>query len=217
MKCKITTMLGEQLKKRREALGWSIEELSHEIPIAPHYLKALEENDYDVFPAKVFALGFLRKVLTALAFENSEKFVKEFSDEWEAKYRYSPKELKPVPQNRGPESYFKPQNISIGISLLFFLLFAGYLSFRTINFVKLPSLSIDEPADKISVTSPVIRIKGRVEKESQLTVNGRALNVDADGNFKDEFELAAGVNTLKFLVKDKFGRENSAIRHVLVK
>jgi cytoskeletal protein RodZ len=210
-------MLGEKLKKRREALGGSVEELSREIPIAPHYLKALEENDYDVFPAKVFALGFLRKVLMALAFENSEKFVKEFSDEWEVKYSYSPKELKPVPQNRGPELYFKPQNISIGISLLFFILFAGYLSFRTINFVKLPSLSIDEPADKISVTSPVIRIKGHVEKESQLTVNGRALNVDADGNFKDEFELAAGVNTLKFLVKDKFGRENSAIRHVLVK
>jgi len=209
--------LGGRLKKRRETLGWSIEDISREISITPKYIRAFEEDDYDILPARVYALGFLRKVLTALAFEHPEEFVKEFGNEWEVRHYHAPKELKPLPQNRGLEPYLTPRSLGIGIAVLFFVLFVGYLGFRMINFVDAPLLSIDEPDDKISVTRPVIQIKGRVEKESQLTVNGRGINVDEAGNFNEEFELAAGINALEFLVKDRFGKESRTIRHVLIK
>lgn len=52
--------LGEQLKNARIAKNKSLEEISSETNISKRYLTALEENDYSVFPAQVYASGFLK-------------------------------------------------------------------------------------------------------------------------------------------------------------
>ena len=51
--------IGEQLRQAREAENLSLEDISNEIKISKRYLEALEENNYSVFPAQVYARGFL--------------------------------------------------------------------------------------------------------------------------------------------------------------
>lgn len=52
--------LGTQLRQAREAKELSLDEISRELHIRVHYLRALEENSLDSIPTSVQARGFLR-------------------------------------------------------------------------------------------------------------------------------------------------------------
>jgi cytoskeletal protein RodZ len=56
----IKESLGDQLRKAREERGIDIKSISKETNIAPKYIEALENNDYDKFPSETYLLGFLR-------------------------------------------------------------------------------------------------------------------------------------------------------------
>lgn len=58
--------LGEFLKLKRKERGVSIDEIVRETNISKRYLVALEENDFDEFPAETYILGFLTSYADAL-------------------------------------------------------------------------------------------------------------------------------------------------------
>jgi cytoskeleton protein RodZ len=51
---------GKLLKEAREKNGWSYQDVEDRIKIRANYLRALEEEDYDVLPGAVYSKGFLR-------------------------------------------------------------------------------------------------------------------------------------------------------------
>ncbi len=53
--------LGDILRRRREDLGVSLEELQEQTKIRTRYLEALEAGDWDVLPGDVYARGFVRR------------------------------------------------------------------------------------------------------------------------------------------------------------
>ncbi|MDR2782240.1 MAG: helix-turn-helix domain-containing protein [Treponema sp.] len=52
--------LGNKLKNARELKKESYEDVSLKINVAVRYLKAMEEDDFSVFPGEVYAIGFLK-------------------------------------------------------------------------------------------------------------------------------------------------------------
>ncbi|MDR2536454.1 MAG: helix-turn-helix domain-containing protein [Treponema sp.] len=52
--------LGNKLKTTREDKGYTYDQVSQDTHIASRYLKALEEEDFSVFPGEPFLLGFLK-------------------------------------------------------------------------------------------------------------------------------------------------------------
>jgi transcriptional regulator with XRE-family HTH domain len=52
--------LGEVLRKRREELGVSLEDVQAATKIRKRYLQAIEEGDWSVLPGDVYARGFVR-------------------------------------------------------------------------------------------------------------------------------------------------------------
>lgn len=52
--------LGDELRRERQKQGISIETVSKVLNIRPSFVEALENNDYSVFPAEVYGVGFLR-------------------------------------------------------------------------------------------------------------------------------------------------------------
>lgn len=214
---KETLTLGERLRSRREFLGWSVDDLSRETSIPVKYIRALEDDNYSAFSAKVYGLGFLKKALAVLSSENADEFLQEFSREWDVRHYRNPKETLPLPQNRGPEPYLTPRRLGIVSAFLLFLLLLGFLGIRFGAFLSAPKITLEEPKNFIAVSEPAVQLKGRVEKESRLTVNGREIMLDERGNFDETLELAPGVNALEFLIKDRFGKETRAMRYVLVK
>lgn len=51
--------LGEQLRAARTAMSKSLDDISNSTNISKPYLKALEDDDYSIFPARVYIRGFL--------------------------------------------------------------------------------------------------------------------------------------------------------------
>src|SRR5512143_2620669 len=66
------TTLGEELKAARESRGLTLEQIADTTRISHTFLKALEENDYDVIPGEVFVTGFLRTYARELGLDEKQ-------------------------------------------------------------------------------------------------------------------------------------------------
>lgn len=64
--------LGEELKRRREALGISLREISDETRIGVRFLKAIELNQYSVLPGGIFNRSFIRAFARHVSFSEEE-------------------------------------------------------------------------------------------------------------------------------------------------
>lgn len=209
--------LGERLKKRREALNITAQEVAVRIQIPIKYIIALEEDQYDVFSAKVYALGYVKKILDILTFEDKENFLNEFKNEWDINTFHNKKRPIPIPENRGNKPLITSVRLGLGIGGILFLLSIAFLGVRITKFVGTPSLRVDKPEDQATFFQPVVTVTGKTEKESHLTVNGRELTIDELGNFSQEIELGAGLNALEFIAQNRFGKTAKVIRYVLVR
>ncbi len=63
---------GMMLKREREARGLTIKYFAAETKISESSLIAIENNDFDAFPAEVFVRGFLRNYARALSLSSDE-------------------------------------------------------------------------------------------------------------------------------------------------
>lgn len=212
----LLTPLGERIKKRREEFNLSPDLLARKLQCPAKYILAIEEGKYEVFPAKVYALGFFKKLIEELGLEE-ENLLKEFAAEWEVINFRRDRTLKPLPQNRGIKPYLTPKQLGMLGMIFIFMSILVFFGIRVLNFIKTPALIIKSPPSKSVQTSPLITIQGKVKKESQLTVNSRKINIDEEGNFKEEVGLRPGLNILRFWAKDKFGKEAHDTRYILVK
>ncbi|OQY36175.1 MAG: hypothetical protein B6229_10640 [Spirochaetaceae bacterium 4572_7] len=61
--------LSDILIKKREERGLTISQVSYETNISQKYIVALEEEDFDIFPAEAYLLGFLRNYSEFLGLE----------------------------------------------------------------------------------------------------------------------------------------------------
>ncbi len=60
---------GESWKKKREATGKTIDDLSTDLRIAPKYLRAIEEGNWEGWPVRVFSTGFIRAYARKLSMD----------------------------------------------------------------------------------------------------------------------------------------------------
>ncbi|MGE5663670.1 MAG: helix-turn-helix domain-containing protein [Deltaproteobacteria bacterium] len=60
---------GESWKKKREATGKSIDEMSRELRVAPKYLRAIEDGHWEGWPVRVFSTGFIRAYARKLSMD----------------------------------------------------------------------------------------------------------------------------------------------------
>lgn len=207
--------LGDRLRAKRESLGRSREDAAREIQAPVSYIEALEQNDYRVFSAKVYALGFLKKILRVYGETEPEKLIAAFQNEWDVEVFRQPKMTRSLPAVRmsrfltARHIFVTGGAVAVGALLVFF-------GFRVMRFVSNPELIVDAPIGDAIIHQPFIAVMGKTEKESTLTVNGRELKIDPDGRFNEIVELTPGRVTLQFLTQNRFGRESSVTRNVLV-
>lgn len=68
--------LGEELKAAREAKGYTLRQIAEKTRISHTFLKALEEDDYEVIPGDIFVTGFLRTYAKELGLDEKEMLAK---------------------------------------------------------------------------------------------------------------------------------------------
>lgn len=209
--------IGERLKKRREELEFNLQDVARRVQISSRLLQALEEDGYEKFSAKVYALGSFKKLLRELAVTDKEEWIKEFDNEWEVRTFRKNKIALPLPENKQKAVYFTPLVFWVMLGMTFFAILLAFAGLRLGYFVSAPRLILNEPREQEVFAESIIRVVGQTEKESRLTVNGRSITIDGQGNFSEEIELGVGLHTLEFRVQNRFGKENKVVRHILVR
>ena len=128
MKTALSAKIGKKIKEKRLELKLTIHEVSNEINLTEKFLKAIENGDYSIFPAKAFARGYFVKYTTHLGLdlEFPELANEVFEEDKLAQSNQSAKRIKAKSINDVIASYKKPLLIA-GI-ILFLLLIVSVLA-----------------------------------------------------------------------------------------
>jgi hypothetical protein len=102
--------------------------------------------------------------------------------------------------NRDNQKLFR--NIALSIFFLFIVGFAFFGSHNLVFGVKIKEINIENGA---TVTDSIEHITGNAKNAVVLTLNGREISIDKEGNFNETIALSPGYNIVSIEAKDKFG------------
>lgn len=85
---------------------------------------------------------------------------------------------------------------------VFIIVYAFFTSRDLIFGVKVTNVNI---VDGSKVTESALEIKGNARNAINLTLNGREISIDKEGNFNETIILLPGYNVISIKAKDKFG------------
>lgn len=107
--------------------------------------------------------------------------------------------------------------IKIGGMAVFLLLLVAYALFVSHDLlfgVKIKNVNIKDGA---TVTDSIIKVTGVAKNAIKLTLDGREISIDQQGNFSETIALTPGYNVVSLWAKDKFGyvdeKNYQIIRH----
>lgn len=210
------SILGEKLRLHRESLGLRVEDLAREICISPVFVRALEEGRLYKLPAKVYAAGIIKQIAMRFPPEGGARvWTADLNREWqEAKKNQNPAASLSRKDYYG--FYITPMRLAAITAALGFLFFIVFMGWQIKAFISTPHLRVEEPHEGALSHSRRMTLRGTAEKESQLTINGRELILQSDGAFDVQIELISGLNTLEFIVQNRFGKITREARNVVV-
>ncbi len=93
----------------------------------------------------------------------------------------------------------------LSISCIIFIVI-GYALFASHSFISGPEIIISEPISGSTISTSSVMVKGMALRIQDITLNGRPILIDKEGNFNETLLLHPGYNTSLFSAKDKFNR-----------
>lgn len=100
----------------------------------------------------------------------------------------------------------------IGVVIIVVII-AGYAIWRSMNYAKGPEIMIIAPLDGASISASTTEITGKLVRAVNLSLNGRNITIDEQGNFKETLIVFKGINTITLEAYDQFKR---GVRDTLV-
>jgi cytoskeletal protein RodZ len=206
--------VGEVLKKQRNNLGKSLEQVALDTKIQLRFLEYIEEDNFDKFDSPVFAQGFI-KIYAKYLDLNEDRIL--------AIYRRS------VPENSKKTEFLRetikrekvtrlnitPKLLIVSLSILFLLGILTYIGYQIYQFQSPPQISITTPENDLTVTDESIDVMGVTDSNSSVFVNDKPVEITSNGEFQYPVTLNPGVNLITVLAK-KNGSTQESIETIRV-
>ena len=208
--------VGQILKEARQNKFYSLEEVEKSTKIRKELLEALEEDNWTKLPPPTFVQGFIKNYGRFLGL-NEEKllavFRREFSD------RKNPPRILQAWTNPLEKRKFHltPAKVLSSVILTMVVAFLIYLWFEYRFLVGAPFLEVSGPSDQTSVSQEVIKVEGKTDPESKVSINNQEVQVDLSGNFSQEIKLKDSANTINITSTSKNGKSTTQTRTVFLK
>lgn len=93
---------------------------------------------------------------------------------------------------------------------------AGYFLYQARGYLFGPKITLDNPLAGEVIHDSYLEVKGQALNISSLSLNGRQIFTDENGNFKEGLLLAKGYNIIELTATDKFGRVKKEKREVVL-
>jgi cytoskeletal protein RodZ len=161
----IFSAIGGQLRRQREVLGFSFEEVERHTHVRRHYLEALEEGNLEHLPSSVQARGMLSNYARFLDMD-ADSILLDFADGLQARLR----EKQPIPeQETADKKDRKALPRGLRAILSFDVIFGGGLIILLVTFA-------------IWGTSQVVSIQEAPSLESTLSISAALLETPLPGS-----------------------------------
>ncbi|MBT4120884.1 MAG: hypothetical protein HOA57_01430 [Candidatus Magasanikbacteria bacterium] len=203
-----------RLKEARESCGFSLERLSKKTKISKDFLQALEECRFQDLPkAEIYQKNFVKSYLEALSIDPGPYLQQYLSEE-------SDKKKKMVHPNKEVKRNYLhdlPAFLRYGFVIIFLLSLFFYLGMQVKNIVEPPRLEVYSPPQGFITNEMSMVLNGETDKEVSVSLNGKDIGTDEEGNFEEVIDLSPGVNTLTIEARKKHGKTTREVRHVTLK
>lgn len=201
---------GEILKEKRQKKGLSYDQIEKETKIRKKHLKAIEENDWTLFPSKTYIIGIIKSYGRFLNLEE-EKLIAFFRRQYEKKEAVSFK-------RRVGKDFLIPQTkkiFKVTVALVS-ALFLFYFAYQLKLYFSPPKVEVLQPKRAV-FEKDKIKLVGKTEKEAIVNVNGERVYLKEDDTFAVDIPLTkpknevvievTGANGKKTVVRKVFERK----------
>lgn len=207
--------VAEQLRSARQQKGLKLEKVAKDLGINFKYLEALERGQFERLPSGVYGKNFLREYALALGLDY-RPLLKMFEAEVALSQKKQQQELFSKQVVKARDLWVTPKIAKSIIVLAAVAVCLTYLTYRLDKIVSPPDLVIESPIDNLTTKEHSIEVRGTVEPETELVINGEAIISDVGGSFSKSVDLKAGVNTIVITAEKKYGRNKTIKRQILV-
>lgn len=87
------------------------------------------------------------------------------------------------------------------------ILIISYAIWRSSDYTRGPSIDIFWPQDGREATSSTMQIIGQAKRINEISLNGKQISIDEQGNFEETIIIFPGMNWITLHVNDRFGRD----------
>ena len=91
-----------------------------------------------------------------------------------------------------------------------------YFAYQLRDWILVPYLSVDAPADGALLKGPDVVVEGNTMPGVRLTVNRVSAYNEENGHFRTILLLPAGLHTIEVVAENRFRRVRSVLRQVVV-
>lgn len=211
-----TQTLGEYLAVCRARVHMSVAEAAKFSQVQPKFVAALEAGRYKDLPAAVYVRGFLRSL--ARSYGVSEQLLLE---QFGAESQIS-ENLQKLQEAEQPSKFtlprfvLSPRTLIILGAVALAILSLGYLYFQVSSLNRAPRLDVLSPGKDSTVSDSALVVSGRTDPDANVYLNNQQIVADANGEFHEDLSLGPGSNLLTIKAVNKFGKETTLTRSVLL-
>lgn len=204
--------IGEILKRERIKKNLSLSEIEKKTRIRKKYLQAIEENNWQIFPSKVYIEGIIKNYSITLDLPY-KKVIAFFRRDYEGKEEIGFKK-------KVSKTYLSPESKKIftGFIVGFLIIIFVYFGWQLKKFLSPPSITFISPKQTYFVNEDKIEIKAKVEPETAVFIFDQRVYPDSNGYFKyllplnkDKNEVIIkliGANGKSLVIKKTFFKKN---------
>ena len=182
--------VGTILKKEREKKGLLLLDIEKQIKVREKYLKAIEEEDWNFFSSRIYIIGILKNYSRVLSLDE-KKILAFFRRDYEKKEEVKFK-------RKVTSAYLTSETkkfLKFGLIFLT-LFFVSYFIYQLKIYFSPPSFTLLTPKVKNFTIEKNVKISGKTDKDTMITIANERVYQNKDGVFSYEFSLNEGENKI---------------------
>ena len=210
--------VGQVLMRVREDRRLSLSSVAIKTKIPLWFISALEEGDHERIAEDVYSRIWFKAYCTYLGIDAGRAYAAHQNERRRFSAHFEKKSIERHPKKAVSTSHTMdmPRIIRNVLLASVVLAVAVYFVGSVKRIVSPPAITLVTPTDGFITTQRTLAIEGKTEQEVGLSINGKQIAVDNNGNFKDSIDLQEGVNTITVVGSKKHSKEMIVSRRVIV-
>ncbi len=195
--------VGSILKNEREKKDLLLSDVEKQIKVREKYLKAIEDENWNYFSSKIYITGILKNYSRVLNLDHKKVlafFRRDYEKKEEVKFK-----------RKVENSYLTSETkkfLRIGLVIVT-LFFVGYFVLQLKTYFSPPTFTLLSPTANNFTIEKKVKIVGKVEKDTSVTISGERIYQNKEGIFNYELSLNEGSNKITIILLGANGKKTT--------